>query len=287
MSIVCPSGATIEGIDVSHSNGTVDWAMVKSAGIVFAYTRIADNTTPDPQFATNWSGMEANGVVRGAYHFFDPSADPTAQANYVVGVLGKLAAAELPVVVDVETTGGQPPATIAANLATFVDAVAAGTGKQPIIYTANGFWETNVQSAAFASDPLWVAAWSAACPNLPSQWTSWVMWQDSSTATVSGVPGNVDHDLFNGSASDLATFAGMTISVDGALDGLPVRDVSDLIDAPLGGDARGGQPAAGKGGGCCDASGAPDTAATLVVAFALGRRRRVRRPPACRPAKPM
>ncbi len=273
MSIVCPAGATIEGIDVSNNNGTIDWAMVKSAGIVFAYARIADDTMPDPQFATNWSGMQANGVVRGAYQFFEPADDPTAQASYVVGILGKLAAADLPVMVDLETTGGQSPATIAANLATFVDAVAAGTGKQPIILTGKSFWETNVQSAAFASEPLWIAASNVVCPNLPSQWPSWVMWQDSITATVAGVSGNVDHDQFNGSAADLATFAGMTIAGDGAVDGPPIRDTSDLYDAPPGADA-GGQPAAGRGGGCCNSGGAPDAAATLVVAFLLGRRRR-------------
>ena len=275
MGIVCPAGATIDGIDVSQYNGTVDWAMVKSAGIVFAYARIAENTTPDPQFATNWSGMQANGVVRGAYHFFHPGADPTAQANYVVGALGKLAVADLPVVVDVETTDGQPAATIAANLATFVDAVAVGTGKQPMIFTGKSFWEASVQSTTFASDPLWIAASNVACPNLPSQWASWVAWQDSIAATVAGVSGNVDHDKFNGSAADLSAFAGMTIAVDGAVDGPPVGDVSDIFDAP-GGDAGGGQPVAGNGGGCCDAGGAPDATATLVVAFVLGRRRRGR-----------
>jgi lysozyme len=273
MSIVCPAGAVIDGIDVSQNNGAVDWAMVKSAGIVFGYARIADNTTADTQFATNWSGMQANGIVRGAYQFFRPGDDPTAQANYVVGVLGRLAAADLPVVVDVETTDGQTPATIAANLATFIDVVAAGTGKQPMIYTLKGFWDGNVQSASFVSDPLWIGQTGVVCPNLPSTWTSWVVWQDSVTATVTGVAGNVAHDQFNGSAADLTAFAGTTVTVDGP----PVRDVSDIFDAPIGGDAALGQPPAAKPGGCCDASGAPDTPAALVVAFALARRRRATR----------
>jgi lysozyme len=274
--IVCPAGATIEGIDVSASNGAIDWAMVKSAGIVFAFARVSDNTTNDMQFATNWTGMQANGIVRGAYHFFEPANDPTAQANHVVSVVGSLATADLPVVVDVEITGGQSPATITANLGTFVNIVAAGTGKQPIIYTGKSIWDASVQSPAFASDPLWIAAWSVACPNLPSVWTNWVMWQDSSTATVPGVAGTVDHDLFNGSAIDLATFAGMTIAADGPIDGPPPGDGSDVSDAP-GGDGGHKQPLAGKAGGCCEAGGTPDPAATLVVALVLGRRR-VRRP---------
>jgi lysozyme len=263
---------TVDGIDVSQNNGNVDWTMVKSAGIAFAYARIAENTMPDTQFATNWSAMQAAGVVRGAYQFFHPGGDPTAQASYVVGVLGRLAATDLPLAVDVEVTDTLPPATVAANLATFVDAVAAGTGKVPVIYVGKNFWESSVQSSAFASDPLWITNTNVSCPNLPSAWTSWIVWQDSVTATVTGVPGTVAHDKFNGSAADLATFAGMTITPDGAPDDLPIV-VDAPVDAPRGGDAA-TQPEAGKGGGCCDAGTGPDASALLVVAFALRRRRR-------------
>jgi GH25 family lysozyme M1 (1,4-beta-N-acetylmuramidase) len=270
MGIVCPAGATVDGIDVSYYQATVDWAMAKSAGIVFGYARIAENTTPDPQFATNWSAMQANGVVRGAYQYFHPGSDPAAQASYVVSVLGHLAPEDLPVAVDVETTDGQSPATIAANLATFVDMVAAGTGKQPVIWTGKNVWEGSVQSSAFASDPLWIGNWGVSCPNLPSAWTSWVIWQDSNTATVAGVSGNVDHDKFNGSAGDLATFAGMTPPADD----LPARDVSDVFDASPEADAGNGQPAAGKGGGCCDAGGTSDAAGVLLIVLASAFRRR-------------
>ena len=272
MSIVCPAGATVAGIDVSQLSGTVDWAMVKSAGIDFAYARIADNTTPDSQFATNWSAMHTAGVVRGAYQFFHPGSDPLAQANYVVGVLGQLAATDLPVVVDLEVTENQSPTTIAQNLATFVDSVALGTGKQPVIFVGKSFWDNNVQANTFASDPLWIANTNVTCPNLPTAWTNWVVWLDATNATVAGVTGNVDHDKFNGSAADLAAFAAMTVPI---YDDLAPDDLPIVVDAPPGDDAN-GQPATGKGGGCCDAGGSPDIAATLLVLLALGRRRATR-----------
>jgi GH25 family lysozyme M1 (1,4-beta-N-acetylmuramidase) len=271
MSVVCPAGATIEGIDVSHANGTVDWAMVKSAGIEFAYTKLAENVTPDPSFTTNWSAMQTAGVVRGAYQYFHPGDDPTAQASYVVTTLGTLAAADLPVAVIVEANDNQTPATIAANLATFVAGVATGTGKQPVIYVGKSFWEADVQSSAFGAEPLWIAAAGVVCPNLPTGWTSWVMWQDSISATVAGIAGTVDHDQFNGSAADLAAFAAMTVTVDGAIDAAPVVDAAPVDagprDAPESIDAS-GHPETGRGGGCCDAG--HDTSGSLLLALGIG-----------------
>ena len=79
-------------------------------------------------------------------------------------------------------------ATIVANLQTWMTAVKAGTGKQPMVYTAPGWWDGNVGSSAFGSDPLWVANWGAPCPSLPTGWSNWVFWQDSDMGTVSGIP---------------------------------------------------------------------------------------------------
>src|ERR1700728_5326112 len=70
----CANGQTLQGVDVSHYDGTVNWTQVKAAGISFAFAKATESDNDiDPTFATNWAGMKAAGVVRGAYHFFDPS----------------------------------------------------------------------------------------------------------------------------------------------------------------------------------------------------------------------
>jgi len=205
---VCASGSVVQGVDVSDYQGSVTWSDVKSAGIDFAIARISDGSDLDTEFSANWSGMASAGLVRGAYQYFEPGQDPTTQADIVVSAVGKLGAGDLPVTADMETTGGESSATIVANLKTWAAAVQAGTGKAPMIYTAEGYWDSDVDSSAFSSDPLWVANWGVSCPDLATGWSSWEVWQYSDSGSVSGISGDVDLDEFNGTLSQLQTFAG-------------------------------------------------------------------------------
>src|SRR5512140_3609631 len=68
---VCPGPTTLEGVDVSHYDGTIDFAKVKQSGRVFAIMKATEGTSyVDATFATHWADAKAAGVVRGAYHFF-------------------------------------------------------------------------------------------------------------------------------------------------------------------------------------------------------------------------
>jgi lysozyme len=79
-----PTGA-VPGIDVSHYQGSVDWATVAGGGERFGFAKASEGVSgtgsSDPYFADNWSGMRAAGILRGAYHFYHPKDDPTAQAH--------------------------------------------------------------------------------------------------------------------------------------------------------------------------------------------------------------
>lgn len=205
---ICPAGSTVSGIDVSEYQGRITWSAVRAAGYEFAITRIGDGTYRDPTFATNWAEIKAAGMIRGAYQYFEPALDPIAQANIVIAKVGRLGPGDLPVMLDVEATGGQSPATITARIHQWMDAVAAGTGKQPFLYTGAYFWDDNVKSADFASVPINVAWYGTTCPGLPNAWRNWHFHQFSSTGSVSGISGNVDLDVWNGSLAQLRAFAG-------------------------------------------------------------------------------
>ena len=103
--VVCGSGPTVEGIDVSVYQSTVNWPMVRAAGKRFAIARVIHGSTRDTQFDRNWREMRANGLIRGAYIYFDPRLAVAPQANAVIAAVGRLAAGDLPVTLDVE----QPP----------------------------------------------------------------------------------------------------------------------------------------------------------------------------------
>ncbi len=205
--VVCAKGPTIEGIDVSSWQGTIDWGKVKASGKTFAIVRIGDGTYLDKQFFANWSGAKSVGLVRGAYQFFRPGQDVNAQASIVIDRVGKLEPGDLPVVVDVEATDGQSASTIVSKLHVWIDKVEAATGKKPIVYSGKYFWNDNVGSKAFADHALWIPAYGPKCPDLPSAWSDWKFFQYTDSGSVPGIAGNVDLDKFNGTLADLKAFA--------------------------------------------------------------------------------
>src|SRR5262249_55649424 len=142
--VVCPAGPTVEGIDVSYYQGTIDWTAVKNSGRAFAITRVGDGYFEDPKFAANWGAIKAQGMVRGAYQYFRPGKDPDQQANILIGKLGRLGQGDLPATIDVEATDGQPVGVVADRVKRWVALVAAGTGKNPMVYTGKYFWNDNV-----------------------------------------------------------------------------------------------------------------------------------------------
>ncbi|MCG5077428.1 GH25 family lysozyme [Paraburkholderia tagetis] len=205
MGAVCPGSTTLQGVDVSSFQGTIDWNAVAKSGIQFAYARVGDGTTPDTMFDVNYAGIKAAGLARGAYQFLEPSQDPAAQAALI---LQKVGPGDLPPALVVEVTSGQSAATIAATIQAWVTTVQNATGRPPIIYTAASFWNSAVGSSAFGGDPLWVANLGVNCPTLPIGWSNWTFWQYADNGLVSGISGGVDLDKFNGSLADLNNLKG-------------------------------------------------------------------------------
>jgi len=204
----CAGSSTLEGLDVSDYDGTVNWTAVKGSGRAFAIARISDGTAnPDTTFAANWTAMKAAGLIRGSYQFFRASADPTAQAKMVVAAVGTLGAGDLAPVADVELMDGESGATLVANLATWISVVTAGTGRTPIIYASPGFWNVLPDTDQFANEVLWVADWGTSCPTLDTPWTGWSLWQYSDTGSVPGVSDAADVDRFNGTLAQLQALA--------------------------------------------------------------------------------
>ena len=84
-----PTNGPVQGYDVSYYQGSFNWAAAKANGVDFGFARISDGLGfIDPKFGPNWASMKSAGVLRGAYQFFEPGQDATAQANLVVQTLG-------------------------------------------------------------------------------------------------------------------------------------------------------------------------------------------------------
>jgi GH25 family lysozyme M1 (1,4-beta-N-acetylmuramidase) len=201
---VCAGGSTIQGIDVSQWQGSINWSQVHASGRAFAITRIADGTYQDPYFGANWGAIKQEGMVRGAYHFYEAGTSATAQASVDIAAVGQLGPGDLPVTADLESGGGVPSVS---ELQTWMAAVESGTGKKPMIYTSPGYWDSYYGSQ-FSGNPIWVADWGPSCPDTPTGWSNWQFWQYADNGSVPGISGAVDLDEFNGDATALGTFAG-------------------------------------------------------------------------------
>lgn len=203
--IVPPHGPTTEGVDISSLNGSVNWSSASTAGLGFVITRLADGTTLDSQFANNWQGIKADGLVRGAYQTFEPNLSALDQANLFLAQTGALGSGDLAPILDVEVIGGQTAATIDAGINVWVATIESATGRTPIILTSRNFWNL-IGSPDPDGTNLWIGALSVSAPNLPNAWSDWQLWMYG-TGNRLGLS-NVGLDKFNGSASDLQSLAG-------------------------------------------------------------------------------
>lgn len=195
-----------QGIDVSHYQGAVNWQSVKQTGISFAFAKATDGgSNVDSQFKNNWQGMKTAGIVRGAYHFFEPTQDATAQANNFVNTVESLQASDLPPVIDVEINNGASNSQMISSVTTWLTIVQQGLGRTPMIYTMASFWNAHLDNQ-FGDYPLWIANYGVQSPAIPQGWSNWEFWQHSQSGSVSGVTGSVDLDWFNGSLADLMAF---------------------------------------------------------------------------------
>jgi lysozyme len=198
----------IEGIDVSKWQGTVNWQRVRAAGKQFAFARVSDGTRViDPCFDGNWAELGRLGFFRGVYQMFRASQDPQAQAELLVRKVGTLGPGDLPPVLDLELSDGQPNEVVIERALLWLKSVEEQLGHAPIVYTAHYFWKQLGFPEGFESHPLWVANYDVSSPRLPPSWQRWSFWQYSQSGHVPGISGAVDLDRFNGTLSDLVQLA--------------------------------------------------------------------------------
>ncbi len=230
---VASRAALPSGIDVSDLNGTIDWNIVKSAGYSFAFIKSSQgawggSNSNDAQFSANWKNARAAGLLRSAYHFFDPTSDVQAQIDLFVSLVGDFwEPGELPPMIDLECPTSSDPSyrskfcdgvalngwvassVLTSSIVQFLDGVEAKTGRRPIIYSYDyWFWDSGVDRTKLESWPLDIS-WptSADCYDVPDVFGPALFWQDSVTANVAGVPKVVDTDRFVGTLDQLRALA--------------------------------------------------------------------------------
>ncbi|MCX4569148.1 lysozyme [Streptomyces albogriseolus] len=203
-----------EGVDVSSHQGNVAWTTLWNSGVRWAYAKATEGTYyTNPYHAQQYNGSYDVGMVRGAYHFATPdTTSGAAQADYFVDRGGAWSAdgRTLPGVLDIEWNPygddcyGKSASSMVSWIRDFLDRYRARTGRDAVIYTATSWWKQCTGNyAGFASTtPLWIARYASTVGELPAGWTTYTMWQYTSTGPTVG-----DHDRFNGTLDGVRIFA--------------------------------------------------------------------------------
>lgn len=220
------ASARVLGVDVYEGQGSVNWSSVKGAGITFGFAKATEGTFyQDPDYTANMQNGKAAGLYMGCYDFAHPASEaPGTEANYFWNFANpdiKADASTLMPVLDFETfsgyTGASSYADWASQWCSDVQNIAQSHGMviTPIIYVSacstgylssednwTGNWIADYNGESWSTG----SPWDVSCgPN--EVWGSgvWDFWQFTDSASVSGISGGVDEDVFNGSASQLAS----------------------------------------------------------------------------------
>lgn len=199
-----PTNYKIHGIDVSHHQQDIDWALVKEMqvkkiAIGFAFIKATEGTSMiDEEYRNNMESAKEAGVARGAYHFFNASKSGKLQAvNFIETV--KLKKGDLPPVLDVEQVNGASILDLQQRVADWLAMVEKKYNVKPIIYCNADFYK-NFLAGRFDDYPLWVAHYLV--KDKPRIDRNWIFWQHSESGHVTGIRTNVDFNVFNGDSSE-------------------------------------------------------------------------------------
>jgi lysozyme len=205
---VCAQGETVSGVDLSEYQPDPVFTQIAKSGKKFRFVKATEGKDIlNQDFSKHWPDAKAAGMIRGAYHYFVATDDPTQQASFFTSTVGQLETDDLPPMLDWETSTGVDPVTTVARAKMWLERVEQATGKTPIIYTGPAYWRSlQVTGGGFDHYPLFIADTNVTCPDVPLPWKTWTFWQHAVGKTP-GITQASDLDMFNGLMQSLESFA--------------------------------------------------------------------------------
>ena len=245
---------TVAGTDVSNLTTVTSWPDVKAAGMSFVGVMADDGASvTNPSYTSQVTGALNAGLFVMPYVFADPLKVATGgdQFTKAWAVIDSTAAPYatgaqyLPITLDMESQPlvtpkacyGLTPTQMVSWISEFIAAAKSQTRVLPVIYSNPNWWQacTGNTKAFAVSDPLWIADYDVASPAIPPGWAGYTFWQDSDTASVSGINGQADLDLMQSTAPTVTTGSGASGSVQ-------IETLNSLAGQPVSYAATGSLP---------------------------------------------
>src|SRR5258707_4819758 len=171
---------TAQGLDVSNYQGKFNWSA--ATGLSFGIYRVTQGlgghvNSPDPDDQWHHQKITAKGLVRGAYHFFDPTLSGQAQAEYFVTQNSQIGLDASDMLWLDHETGGASPAEVSAAAVAFMTELDKLRPNNPRgVYTFISF-ATGGNCHGLDKWPLWLAYPASSAPVPPPPWAKWTFWQ--------------------------------------------------------------------------------------------------------------
>ncbi|MFT8362687.1 MAG: GH25 family lysozyme [Sporolactobacillus sp.] len=181
----------IEGIDVSHFQGGIDFARVKAAGYQFVIVKATEGKTyADPNYRNNIVNARAAGLAAHAYHYFHAKTETDARLE-ADWLLKNLTGMEGYLFCDVEEKLlDSSPGQLTRFVNTFFDQLAKANRTLLGIYSNKDFFEQRLDESSLRPGLLrWIARYNTQLGREAD------IWQYTSHATVQGIDGPVDSNI--------------------------------------------------------------------------------------------
>jgi len=192
----------VRGIDVSSYQGEIDWDMLASQNIDFAFIKATEGSSfVDPRLAENYVNAQKTVLSIGFYHFFSYDSPGASQAeNFIRNVIPF--EGMLPPVVDVEFYGDygkepKPRDEVTPQLQDMLTALESFYGLKPILYATESSYELYLAGVCEEYD-IWIRN-IITTPSL-SDGRSWTFWQYTNREKLDGYRGKeafVDMNVFH------------------------------------------------------------------------------------------
>lgn len=192
------------GLDVSEYQGKIEWEKVKYAEgnypLEFVLIRAtAGKNRVDRKFKRNWAAAKNKKIIRGAYHYYRPNENSLEQALLFIKTV-QLRPGDFPPVLDIEKLPrNQSLDNLILGLKRWLDKVESYYGVKPIIYSGDSYY-TDFLEKEFKGYAFWIANYNFLEEEIDEDWQ---FWQFTEKASVKGIKGNVDLNIFNGNKTEL------------------------------------------------------------------------------------
>ena len=197
----------VRGVDVSAYQGEIDWPVLVSQDIQFAFIKATEGSGYiDPYFESNFTNAAAANLRIGAYHFFSYDSGGKTQAENFISAVEKKSGM-LPPVVDVEFYADKeknPPQAQAVyeELSVMLTELEAYYGVKPIIYATEKSYKLYIANQ-FNGYDIWIRNVTGR-PTLFDK-REWTFWQYTNRERLDGYNGEerfIDMNVYNGSFAE-------------------------------------------------------------------------------------